>query len=155
MQRKKLTEILAALTEWAEEYASEELALAKSARDSISPNYKPRDDYPPSDNSTKKWCTFILELKAPIGKPKAARIIERLIPHPNYRHQLEVIMGKGSGSSQAVIAFHLKITDKDGDNVEQAEALAKRMNERGVASNARAKVESVEAEILPRVCKDL
>lgn len=90
-----------------------------------------------------KWVTYRLELAQPIGKPKAGRILDRLATSPNYRDQLSIVMGQGTASRQAVVAFNVRITDKNGDGLEIANFMANKMNERGSDPRARAKVSSV------------
>ncbi len=93
--------------------------------------------------SKTKWVTFRLELKQPIGKPKAARIIERVKPVPGIPSQLSIVMGQGSASRQAVIAFHLRATNTNGDGKETADFVAGKINKRGSDPRARAKVSRV------------
>ena len=90
-----------------------------------------------------KWVTYRLELTQPIGKPKAARIIDRVNPMPGRRSQLSIVMGQGSASRQAVIAFDLRVTNTNGDGKETADFVAGKINKRGSDPRARAKVSSV------------
>jgi hypothetical protein len=90
-----------------------------------------------------KWVTYRLELAQPIGKPKAARIIERVKPVPGIPSQLSIVMGQGSASRQAVIAFDLRVTNSNGDGKETADFVAGKINKRGSDLRARAKISSV------------
>lgn len=90
-----------------------------------------------------KWVTFRLELNQPIGKPKAQRIIDRVNPVPGSPSQLSIVMGQGSASRQAVVAFHLRATNTNGDGKETADFVAGKINKRGSDPRARAKVSSV------------
>ena len=90
-----------------------------------------------------KWVTFKLILDAPIGRPKALRIIERVAPNPAAKRQLEFHMGQGTGTKQAVVYFTVKVTDRDGDAMELAKVMANRMDQYGSDGRARAKVSQV------------
>lgn len=93
-----------------------------------------------------KWLQFRLQLEAPIGRPKAQRIIDRLAPTDQGRKQFAVQMGPGSnGTKTYVVAFIVKVTDRDGDAQEMASMVAAKMDERGSDKRARTKVASVQA----------
>ena len=93
-----------------------------------------------------KWVNFVLQLEAPIGRPKAQRIIDRVAPSPMAKRQIQVQMGPGSkGTKTFVVAFKLRCTDNHGDAEETAQAIANKINQRGADKRARAKVSRVLA----------
>lgn len=92
-----------------------------------------------------KWVKYCLQLEAPIGKPKARRIMDRVAPSPMAKRQLEWQMGPGSkGTKTFVVAFIVKVMDRGGDVAESAARhLADKIDARGSDKRARAKVSEV------------
>lgn len=106
----------------------------------------PVNPQPAQQLPTGKWVNFVLQLAAPIGKPKAQRIIDRVAPSELAKRQIQVQMGPGSnGTKTFVVGFKVRCTDIHGDGLETAQHMADKINQRGADKRARAKVSRVLA----------